>query len=143
MRLQLTHFVFLWLLSTDRLDWNIWFIGFKPHQTYLNRRETWLYMLLSKIMTENDNNRPWLDLLDTSSADMLRAHYSKGKVPSYAKVDMYHYEMSAPLWEILPRYVYTKRGDERTKWWNRTYEENLVPVVALGKDQRLIRAAIL
>jgi hypothetical protein len=124
--------------SIDRLDWNIWFIGFKPHQAYLNRRETWLYTFLSKLLAENDDNRPWLDLLDTSSADMLRAHYLKGKVPSYAKVDMYLYEMSAPLWELLPSYLYSSR----TKWWHRTYEESLIPSVALGKDRRLVRATI-
>mmetsp|Transcript_12525 Transcript_12525/g.30245 ORF Transcript_12525/g.30245 Transcript_12525/m.30245 type:complete len:602 (+) Transcript_12525:200-2005(+) len=26
-----------------RLDWNIWFIGFKPHKRYLHHRESWLF----------------------------------------------------------------------------------------------------
>jgi hypothetical protein len=91
-------------------------------------------------MAENDNNRPWLDLLDASSAKTLRAHYSKGKMPSYAKVDMYLYEMSASLWELLPQYLYSKSEDSRITWWHRTYEESLIPAVALGRDQRLIRA---
>ena len=28
-----------------RLDWNIWFLGFKPHQ-----RETWMWSFLAKIL---------------------------------------------------------------------------------------------
>jgi hypothetical protein len=73
---------------------------------------------------------------------MLRAHYGTGKVPSYTKVDMYLYEMSAPLWELLPQYLFSTSEISQTEWWNRTYEENLIPVVALGTEGRLKRAPI-
>jgi hypothetical protein len=67
-------------------------------------------------------------LLDTRSANMLRNGYEKhGKTPAYAKVEMYHYQMAASLWELLPQH-FTR---DKIQWWNRTYEESLVPVVAL------------
>jgi hypothetical protein len=150
-----------------RLDWNIWFIGFKPHSHYLNRRESWLYHLLSKILgdkqrnqSNNDNDgeneitakwwqllekrkrqreQPWLDLLDGVSADLLE---QKGP-PLYAKVDMYHYEMAAPLWDLLPRYLGLRGGGGTLKWWNRTYEEPLLPVVAYDRRRgQLVRAPV-
>lgn len=137
-----------------RLDWNIWFIGFKPHATYLNRRETWLYDLLTKILIKEDGPRPWLDLLDPSSAALLRNHYEQhGIAPKFAKVDMYHYRMDAPLWTIGERYIHswlkghkTQHDDDSTKddgrvtWWRRQFEENLIPVVSLNeKTKRLVR----
>jgi hypothetical protein len=29
---------------------NIWFLGFKPHQAYLQQRETWMWSFLAKIL---------------------------------------------------------------------------------------------
>ncbi len=135
----------------DRLDWNIWFIGFPPHQAYLNRRETWLYTLLAKLLNELDpSHRPWLNLLDTSSAGMLRDNYVQhGKAPTFAKVDMYQYQMAAPLWELLPRFLMhpettkvSSHGLTRIQWWNRTFQENLIPIVVLGQDQWLMRVRV-
>ncbi len=157
-----------------RLDWNIWFIGFKPHSHYLNRRESWLYHLLAKMLggesasMRNSNNKgdsdktmenfysnwwvansrrskPWLELLDHTSRELLKQRGS----PSYAKVDMYRYEMAAPLWDLLPRYFYLLWGNmvgadssgAAIPWWIRHYEEPLLPVVAFDFQQgQLVRA---
>ncbi len=153
-----------------RLDWNIWFIGFKPHSNYLNRRETWLYHLLEKILDKKDQNddegkelsavvnwwarpnqqrlRPWLDLLDHSSREMLEQRGS----PMYVKVDMYRYEMADPLWVLLPKYFrglwVGMNNDEKTdsaniQWWKRYYEEPLLPVITFDQEQRqLVRANV-
>ena len=157
-----------------RLDWNIWFIGFKPHSHYLNQRESWMYHLLAKILGETnqldgddrDYNgssitahgnwwakpnqrrlRPWLDLLDYTSREILEQRGS----PLYAKVDMYRYEMTAPLWELLPRYasvvwggkIEGNTGSATVQWWNRHYEEPLLPVVAFDFQRgQLVRADV-
>ncbi len=143
-----------------RLDWNIWFIGFKPHSNYLNRRETWLYHLLEKILEENPQDShtntvtgidhwwgkmnqqrlcPWLDLLDDTSRAMLEQRGS----PLYAKVDMYRYKMAAPLWVLLPKYLRGllemkydgKTGSTNVQWWNRYYEEPLLPAIAFDHQR--------
>lgn len=122
-----------------RLDWNIWFIGFKPHDHMLQSREQWLFALVAKLLDKNaKGERPWLDLLDTSSALLLRENYDQLQAPLYAKVDMYRYRMAAPLWNIMPRYVW---GDSDIVWWNRTFEEVLIPPVAFDvQNRRLIHA---
>ena len=57
--------------------------------------------------------------------------------PQLARVDMYKYEMAAPLWELAPRYL----GGEAVAWWRRAYEEPLVPPVRLdAASGRLVRA---
>jgi hypothetical protein len=87
-------------------------------------------------------------------------------MPTYTKVDMYHYQMAAPLWEILPQYIFRLKssnveevgtsctidddnkmtcsadggGKSRIRWWNRTFEENLIPPVYLGENRRLVKA---
>ena len=149
------------------MDWNIWFIGFKPHSAYLNRREGWLYELLAKLMSRDriDQPRPWLNLLDSTSAKFLKENYDvHHKIPTYTKVDMYHYQMAAPLWEIIPQYIFGSKssnqeeetcnvdngqemtcvvdggGKSRIRWWNRTFEENLIPPVYLGENRRLVKA---
>lgn len=121
-----------------RVDWNIWFLGFKPHSGMLHRRETWMFALLSKLLDKKPSSRPWLSLLDTTSADVLRDNYeSKFMTPLYAKVDMYRYQMAAPLWEIMPKYF----AGEDVTWWNRTFEEVLIPPVQRDdKRQRLVLA---
>lgn len=119
-----------------RVDWNIWFIGFKPHDRMLHGRETWMFALLSKLLNDNLTHRPWLDLLDASSAELLRRNYQEKRLtPLYAKVDMYHYQMTAPLWVLLMQYF---TGD-KVHWWNRTFEEVLIPPVRRDVErQRLV-----
>ena len=106
----------------------------------LHGREAWLFSLLARLMDKDAKERPWLYLLDTkTSAAMLRENYeTKFLTPQYAKVDMYHYEMAAPLWEILPQYFSNPSGE--IVWWNRTYEEELIPPVEYNpEEQRLFR----
>jgi hypothetical protein len=105
-----------------RLDWNIWFIGFKPHQSMLQSRERWVFELLRKILLMNDAGRmgkdkPWLALLDPSSADWLMLNPVK-----YAKVDMYRYRMADPIWRIVVKFLM----QEEVIWWSRDFEENLI-----------------
>jgi hypothetical protein len=120
-----------------RLDWNIWFLGFKPHMDMLQGREVWLLRLVSKLLDANAKERPWLNLLDRTSASMLRKNYEKKfQTPLYAKVDMYHYTMAAPLWQILPEYL---EGKQNIIWWEREFEEALIPPVRIDHEgQRLL-----
>jgi Lipase maturation factor len=128
-----------------RLDWNIWFIGFKPHQSYLRSRETWLYILLRRLL-ENDNGdkiqRPWLDLLDRRSKEyLISTYYQAKKAPKYVKVDMYHYQMAAPLWTILRQKMvaslefYDGEKVQQVAWWKRNFEEVLIPPISLESIQ--------
>ena len=120
-----------------RVDWNIWFLGFKPHQAYLRQREGWLYELLYKLLDGGEQasqERPWLALLDSSTANHLEVnYYRKGRSPLIVKVDMYHYEMAAPLWTIwgrqlsqLCRRLVSGRESHRVAWWRRRFKENLI-----------------
>lgn len=121
-----------------RADWNIWFIGFKPHQHMINGREQWVYNLLSKILQDEAVQRPWLELLDTKTANLLRkTYYEKDDAPRYAKVDMYHYKMAAPLSTILWRWAV----GQGQVWWTRQFEESLVvPIIFDKSSAGLIRA---
>ena len=122
-----------------RLDWNIWFLGFKPHQRMLRQRETWMVELLSKLLDERLSTRPWLDLFDATTTTFLLHNYNQKTYPKYARVDMFHYKMAAPLWELLPLYV---SGDE-VAWWNRSFEEALiVPVVFDMRRKQLVAAEV-
>ena len=114
-----------------RLDWNIWFIGFKPHQGMLQQRERWLYAFLEKLLAGDELA---LSLLDSTAR---AAFVGKLRPPKFAKVDMYHYTMAAPLWELAPRWL---RGETVT-WWKREYEEKLIPPVRLHLGQ-LTRAVL-
>jgi Lipase maturation factor len=118
-----------------RLDWNIWFLGFKPHQSFLRSRESWVYGLLYKILQGgNGQPTPWLALLDSSSQEFLRTtYYQQAKSPKYAKVDMYHYKMAEPLWTILERkrQAFFFRANAPVAWWTRIFEEPLIPTVSL------------
>ena len=76
-----------------RLDWNIWFIGFKPHAGMLRGRESWLFTFVAKILAADGGA---ISLLDATAAEALRA-----RRPTYAKVEMWHYMMAAPLSDIL------------------------------------------
>jgi hypothetical protein len=119
-----------------RLDWNIWFIGFKPHANMLQGRESWLFALAAKLLDKNtaNNQRPWLDLLDAASSQLLRENYEdKHQTPLYAKVDIYRYQMAAPLWEIVPSYL---KGESAVIWWNRTFEEVLIPPVQIDMEKK-------
>ena len=135
-----------------RMDWNIWFLGFPPHSTYLQRRETWMFALLVKLLqqeqeghddplNDNDNQvqRPWLHLLDASSRELLVKKYQNGQGPVVAKVDMYRYRMKAPLWTLLWEAMPSMQTT--ITWWERTYKEPLIPPVQYDTTlQRLVRA---
>lgn len=109
-----------------RLDWNIWFIGFKPHQSMLRGREKWLYTYLAKLLDDDAGARA---LLDAKSRDDPKIWTGiKNKV---IKVDIFHYEMADPLWRILA----TQPADR--VWWTRTFEETLVPPMKLSSDGKL------
>jgi hypothetical protein len=118
-----------------RLDWNIWFLGFKPHRRYLDQRETWLFSLVRKLLDEHlEEQRPWLDLLDSKSSKYLRDCYNSNKFrPAYAKVDMYKYKMAGSLWSIVRSY----RIGKDVIWWERKFEESLIPPVRLDSNKRL------
>ena len=143
-----------------RVDWNIWFLGFKPHQAYLRQRESWLFNLLFKILEKPErtsksdtlatpatydleysyHDRPWLALLDTTTRRYLQeTYYENGRAPLYAKVDMYHYRMAASLWSILGkklRIVFPAEDStkEKVAWWKRHFEENLIAPLELSSD---------
>jgi len=126
-----------------RLDWNIWFLGFKPHKAMLQRREQWVIVLLAKILESNGSqlDRPWLELLDTSSAK----HFLT--TPKYAKVDMFRYKMAAPLWVLMKEgwYQMMNKGSDAVEvvWWQRYFEEVLVePVSFHSETKNLVYANI-
>ena len=128
-----------------RLDWNIWFIGFKPHQAYLRQREQWLFTLIHKILDPNLDKRPWLRLLDSTSNHRLSRIYESplsssslsNKAPLMVKVDMYRYRMSASLWTILWKSLTTSnQSGDVVVWWNRTYEESLIPPVRFDHSKK-------
>lgn len=123
-----------------RLDWNIWFIGFKPHQSMLQRRERWMYELIHKMLvsdenatTNNTETRPWLALLDPSSGSYLQQNPIK-----FAKVDMYRYRMVDPLWTIISKWL---RGEEMI-WWMREFEEVLIRPLRMQADSTLAYATV-
>jgi len=149
-----------------RVDWNIWFLGFPPHRTMLANREKWLYALLERLLnpsttttTSNttsttsgttrildDAKNPWLDVFDDSSAAFLRHHGASLKL---AKVDMYRYQMAAPLWDILYDYWQqwaitfgwspkTAKSTKAITWWNRTYQESLIAPVGFKPNLGLV-----
>ena len=119
-----------------RLDWNIWFIGFKPHVYMLEHREDWLFNLVRQMLQGSKLSHP---LLDASSAAKLAA---KGRRPRYARVDMYRYQMAAPLWELLAQWWAAPAGTPIT-WWVRMYEDRLIPPMELGKGAKLVRAKVM
>ena len=107
-----------------RLDWNIWFLGFKPHAAYLERRETWMWSFLAKVL---DGDEVMLSLLDPETATS-KAYYPDGpqngrQLPKYVKVDMWKYSMRAPLWVIAREYW--QNGS--AVWWSRKRGEALIP----------------
>ena len=74
-----------------------------------------------------------LPLLDASAAAPLRA-----TPPRYAHVDVYRYEMAAPLWVLAARFCAAPH--EPLVWWTRRFEEGLLPVVTVGESGKLERA---
>jgi len=124
-----------------RLDWNIWFLGFKPHKAMLRNREQWLYQFLAKLLIPGNTNgtkRPWLDLLDSTSSHYLQTtFYDKGIAPRYAKVDMYRYRMAASLMTIL-----TSSHSQTMPWWNRTLTESLIPVVEWDPHKKRLKQVV-
>ena len=103
-----------------RLDWNIWFIGFKPHKQMLEGRERWLYSFLAQLLRDGD--APARRLLDASSRG------ARGRV---ARVTMYRYRMAAPLASIL------RTAPAERVWWTREVEGPLTPPVVLRGDGNL------
>lgn len=96
---------------------------FKPHQAYLQQRETWMWSFLAKILEGDD---VVLKLLAPETAES-KAFYPHGlsggrKVPRYIKVDMWRYRMKAPLWEIV-KDLY-RNGT--AIWWERSKGEPLI-----------------
>ncbi|KAL1508528.1 hypothetical protein AB1Y20_004628 [Prymnesium parvum] len=118
-----------------RLDWNIWFIGFKPHQSMLQQRERWLFTFVEKLLAGDELA---ISLLDRSSYAVFTDPNVPGKKrrPKFAKVDMWRYEMSAPLWELVTPWF---RGETVT-WWRRKYEEQLIPTVVIHQGQLALAA---
>jgi hypothetical protein len=55
-----------------RLDWNIWFIGFKPHRQMLEGRERWLYAFLAQLLRDGD--APARRLLDPASRAVWKSN---------------------------------------------------------------------
>lgn len=105
-----------------RLDWNIWFIGFKPHHAMLQQRERWMFSLLQHMLADDsETERPWLDLLDQSARNHFRAPVK------YGKVEMYHYKMVDSLWNIVAQQM---KGVQ-VHWWQREFEETLIRPVQL------------
>lgn len=124
-----------------RLDWNIWFVGFEPHLAMLNQRERWIYSLLAQLLTKRnlDGLASVLDahcfyrLFEGTNASAV---FAGNKLPKAAKVDMFKYEMAAPLWAILAT------DSQQRVWWNRSFKQILVPPVILDPQQStfLVRA---
>merc|ERR1712066_851937 len=111
-----------------RLDWNIWFLGFKPHRNYLARRETWMWAFLAKLL---EGDTVALSLL---AAEASSVYYVDGslRLPKSVRVDMWRYRMRAPLWIILRDYFV----NGSTIWWTREYGDSLIPPVQ--RDSRLM-----
>lgn len=95
----------------------------------LRSRETWLYSLLEKVL-RGEKGR-WLDLLDKSAESVIFG----GDRITYAKVDMYHYRMEAPLLELL------SRDKDDLVWWTRKFEEPLVPIILFDNSTASLRRA--
>ena len=96
-----------------------------------------MYEFIAKLLAADELA---LSLLDSSARAVFPGSHasSSGKggkrkirAPKYAKVDMYQYTMSAPLWELMAPWL---RGETVT-WWIREFEEPLVPVVVLHRGQ--------
>ena len=123
-----------------RLDWNICFLGFKPHKVYLQRRERWVLALLIEILEDNNTgnslqlDRPWLALLDDSGVK----HFML--TPKYAKVDMFRYEMAAPLWFLMKQgcwqMINKGIGNIEIVWWQRNFEEVLIAPLSLRSETK-------
>lgn len=117
-----------------RLDWNIWFVGFEPHLAMLNQRERWLYALLAQLLTKR-NLEGLASVLDAGCFHRLfggldaSTVFPGKKLPKAAKIDIFKYEMAAPLWNIL-----ATNSHERV-WWKRSLKQKLVPPVILDPQQ--------
>jgi hypothetical protein len=113
-----------------RIDWNVWFIGFKPHQNMLRGREQWLFTFLAKLLDDDPRARSLLASTSQDNPNIFPVPKMDSKI---IKVDMYHYEMAAPLWEILSQPAHSRI------WWNRTFEEVLVPPHKRTSDGQIMR----
>lgn len=105
----------------------------------LRSRETWVFSLLEKILRGKKGR--WLDLMDESAESIIfGADRRSGRDSEikYAKVDMFHYRMEGSLWKL----VLGKKTQELA-WWNRNYEEPLVPPVVFDNTTGSLRRASL
>ena len=122
-----------------RLDWNIWFIGFKPHRSMLQRRESWLFAFVGRLLTDDPTALGLLDASAATSAAFIDPTDAKRRrPPRLVKVDMYHYTMAEPLWSLGARWWHEPSAP--LVWWRRSYEELLIPTMQLDGAGRLARA---
>ena len=136
-----------------RLDWNIWFIGFPPHENMLYGRERWLFSFLLKLL---DNDAKALSLVAQDCGSecintwLLQKDFPR---PKQARVEMFHYWFARDANVVEPKdpdFVgkmrtrgkdpFPQRGvkgvateDGRGLWWNRAWSSTLIPPV--GKEE--------
>ena len=67
---------------------NIWFLGFKPHQAYLQQRETWMWSFLAKILEGRS--------LLTTPARNMDILWSLWHIMTYQKLKT--------VWSMSPRF---------------------------------------
>ena len=94
----------------------------------LRGREQWLYAFLAKVLDQDHLARSLLDAKTRNDPTLFPGPANVGAW-RVAKVDMYHYEMAGSLFDIL-----AQPADARV-WWNRTFEEVLIPPVALQEGR--------
>ena len=100
----------------------------------LEGREAWMFSFFQKLLEKGNHiERPWLDILDPSSATLLREKYMNEKVPRYIKVDMYRYRMAKPIWKLMREIIVQKSAID-VAWWKRNLEEPLIPPFNINQD---------
>ena len=93
-----------------RLDWQIWFAGFKPHTP---RQHTWIYLFIAQLLNGDINT---YKLLDNSMLNYVK----QNKKPKYIKADMY-------------QYYFTNKWDNKN-WWKREYISSYLPPLSLKRN---------
>ncbi|KAJ1449071.1 lipase maturation factor-domain-containing protein [Pelagophyceae sp. CCMP2097] len=116
-----------------RLDWNLWFLGFKPHRQMLQQRESWLYAFLEKLLSKD------AAVVSLLAADSRAALAKEPRPLAAVKVDMFWYRMAQPLHRAVAEAL--RSADGQATWWNRTFEELLLPPLHLDQNGKLALAA--
>ncbi len=93
-----------------RLDWQIWFAGFRPHSP---NRHSWIFLFVAQILMEDKST---IGLLDESVA-----RYMERNNVSFIKADMFKYE-------------FTKKWSD-TDWWTRELQGTYLPPLDLKNKQ--------